>query len=134
MQDRITHQQRAIRDIAERLTTFTSSQRIHDELRNAGKSVGLSTVYRVLHRLAERGELDSVISPSGEVWYRGCRSLGACRHHHLVCIECGHAVDIESSEVNGWIDRIESQYGFTGVLRTVQLTGLCARCACTTPG
>lgn len=126
---RATRQQRAIREATQRLTAFSSSQRVHDELRHAGVEVGLSTVYRTLHWLAERGEIDSVVSPTGEVWYRGCASDDQHHHHHLVCRVCGRAVEVESEEVNDWIERVAAGNGFGGVFRTVQLSGICSDCS-----
>jgi Fur family ferric uptake transcriptional regulator len=126
---RITRQQRAIRDATHGLTSFASSQRVHDDLRRAGVRVGLATVYRTLHWLAESGEIDSVVSPSGEVWYRGCASDHEHRHHHLVCRACGRGVDLESPEVNAWIESVEMQNHFRNVDRTVQLSGLCGDCS-----
>ena len=89
----------------------------------------MSTVYRTLQWLAARGDIDSVVSPSGEVWYRGCAADPGNHHHHLVCRVCGRAVDVESSEVNAWIERVAAENNYTSVRRTVQLSGMCADCA-----
>jgi Fur family ferric uptake transcriptional regulator len=126
---RLTRQQRAIRDATQRLTSFASSQRVHEDLLRAGVHVGLSTVYRTLPRLAERGEIDSVVSRTGEVWYRGCASDAEASHHHLVCHVCGRGVDLESPEVNAWIESVAVQNHFRAVDRTVQLSGVCGDCS-----
>jgi Fur family ferric uptake transcriptional regulator len=125
---RLTHKQRAILQATQRLTVFASSQRIHGELASAGIAVGLSTVYRTLHRLAERGHIDSIVSPSGEAWYRGCPSTEEHPHHHLVCRVCGLAIEIESETVTEWVERVESEHDFRAVERTVQLSGVCHSC------
>jgi Fur family ferric uptake transcriptional regulator len=125
----LTRQQRAVRDATQRQTSFASSQRVHDDLRLAGVHVGLSTVYRTLHRLAERGEIDSVVSPTGEVWYRGCASDDEHRHHHLVCRVCGRGVDMESTEADAWIESVAAKHEFRAVDRTVQLSGMCGECS-----
>lgn len=128
-QRRATRQQRAIRQATQQLTAFTSSQRVHDDLVTAGVHVGLSTVYRTLRRLAERGEIDSVVSPTGEVWYRGCASGHDRLHHHLVCRLCGRGVDVESAVVNAWIAEVVAQNDFRDAAGSIQLSGVCSACA-----
>lgn len=109
---------------------FRSAQELHDLLRRRGDAVGLTTVYRTLQALADAGEIDVLRSDDGESIYRRC-SDG--HHHHLVCRNCGKAVEVEDSQVEEWADRVAAAHGFINVQHTVEVFGLCAGCAGSAP-
>lgn len=90
-----------------------------------GESVSLATVYRILQSMAQDGEVDVLRSHDNESRYRCCQVQE--HYHHLVCRECGHAVEV--TEVERWASRTTRKHGFTSVSHTVELSGLCANCA-----
>ncbi|MGC4174932.1 Fur family transcriptional regulator [Demequina sp.] len=111
---------------------FRSAQAWHDILRHEGSTVGLATVYRTLQSLADAGEVDAVVSESGETLYRRCDSADD-HHHHLRCRHCGTAVELDAPAVETWAAAVASQYGFTDIAHTVELTGVCKDCAASRP-
>lgn len=123
---RTTKQRRAVAAVVDDLEVFSSSQSIFDILRSQGESVGLSTVYRNLQALAEAGSVDSLRSDDGEMLYRKC---GTQHHHHLVCRECGRAVEISGAAVERWTSREAAEHGFTEVSHSIEVFGLCPACA-----
>jgi Fur family ferric uptake transcriptional regulator len=84
---RATRQRRAVEALIDGHTSFRSAQDLHAELRGAGAGVGLATICRILERMAEAGEVDTLRCDSGEVLYRRCRSEGQ-PHYHLICRDC----------------------------------------------
>jgi len=124
---RMTRQRAAVLRALETSDDFLSAQQWHERLRGDGSPIGLATVYRALQALAESGDVDSVISADGEALYRRCE--GAQHHHHLRCRECGAAVEIEGPGVEEWAERMGAQYGYTRVEHTIELIGLCRKCA-----
>lgn len=123
---RSTRQRRAVSAILADLDGFTSAQEIHDALLLRGESVGLSTVYRTLHALVDIAEADALRNNKGELLYRWCR---AGHHHHLVCRNCGRAVEVEGHTVERWADTVADRHHFTDVAHTVEIFGTCADCA-----
>jgi Fur family ferric uptake transcriptional regulator len=107
---------------------FRSAQSVFAELRAKGDEVGLSTVYRHLQTLAEEGLADTVQTADGESLYRLCGD-GTRHHHHLVCRECGRAVEIEGRGVERWAAQVAEENGFSDVDHTVELLGSCAECS-----
>lgn len=105
---------------------FRSAQEIHAALLAGGDKIGLATVYRTLQTLATDGEVDVVRTDDGESVYRQC-STG--HHHHLVCRECGRAVEVEGPAVETWADKVSREHGFTEVEHTLEIFGRCADCA-----
>ena len=111
----------------EQTAGFHTAQQLHQMLHERGESVSRSTVYRILHSMAREGGVDVLRSQDSESRYRRCQHQE--QHHHLVCRECGHAVEVTESVVERWASRTARKYGFTSVSHTVELLGTCADCA-----
>ncbi len=124
---RMTRQRTAVLELLSTSLEFRSAQAWHDALRQQGSSVGLATVYRTLQSLAEAGDVDAVVTDSGETLYRQCEA-GEEHHHHLRCRVCGNAVDIDMPEFEEWADKIAATYGYSSLDHTVEFTGVCAEC------
>ena len=119
---RSTRQADAIAAVMAGMRAFSSARDVHRALRDRGQQVGLATVYRHLHVLAERGDVDTVHTPSGESRYR-LRASSAT--FHLTCRVCGLAVAVDGTEVWDWAERVAAEASFTLTRCAVELTGLC---------
>lgn len=121
-----TRQRIAVREELARGAAFRSAQEVHAQLRAAGTRIGLTTVYRALQSMAERGEVDVLRQPDGESVYRQCSTPR--HHHHLVCRECGRTVEVDGPAVERWADKVAAQHGFSSVEHTLEVFGTCAGC------
>ena len=122
---RRTRQRAAVDDILAELAEFRTAQEIHDELRQRGDSVGLTTVYRTLQAMTEAGELDALRNADGETAYRRC-SDG--HHHHLVCRSCGRTVEVSGPAVERWANAVAAEHGFRDVSHDLEIFGTCGDC------
>ncbi|MBA3293291.1 MAG: transcriptional repressor [Geodermatophilaceae bacterium] len=122
---RATRQRTAIAELLGELSEFRSAQDIHHLLRSQGDGIGLSTVYRTLQTLADAGEVDVIQTADGESVYRKCSDV---HHHHLVCRDCGHTIEVAGPAVERWADKMADEHGFTEVSHTLEIFGLCADC------
>lgn len=122
---RQTRQRAAIRHLFSRNEEFRTAQQVHAALAAAGDKVGLATVYRALQSMVESDELDAVRSPDGEMTYRACSSG---HHHHLICRNCGKAVEIEAHAVEAWAAKVAAEYGFRDAGHELEMFGLCSDC------
>jgi Fur family ferric uptake transcriptional regulator len=125
-QPRATRQRAAVSAALASVDDFRSAQELHDLLRQRGDAVGLTTVYRTLQALSDAGEIDVLRTDEGESIYRRC---SGGHHHHLVCRECGKAVEVEDSQVERWAEAVARAHGFVDVQHTVEVVGVCATCA-----
>jgi len=122
---RRTRQRTAVQEVLAELHEFRTAQQIHDELRQRGDSIGLTTVYRTLQSLSEAGELDALRTSDGETAYRRC-SDG--HHHHLVCRSCGRTVEVSGPAVERWANAVAAENGFREVSHDLEIFGTCDRC------
>lgn len=106
--------------------TFVSAQDLHARLRAAGHRIGLTTVYRALAAMTDRGEAD-VLTADGQQIYRACGA--GEHHHHLVCRTCGKTVEVSGPAVERWAEAIGGEYGFVDITHTVEIFGTCGDCA-----
>jgi Fur family ferric uptake transcriptional regulator len=122
---RATKQRAAITDLLDSLDEFKSAQELHDELRQRGENIGLTTVYRTLQAMSGADQIDTLRTDTGEAVYRRCSTH---HHHHLVCRGCGATVEVEGPEVEAWATETAAQHGFTDVSHTVEVFGTCQAC------
>jgi Fur family ferric uptake transcriptional regulator len=125
-EQRVTKQRLAVSAALDELDDFVSTQELYRILQNQGVSVSLATAYRILQSLADEGLVDVLRNGDGEAVYRRCAVTG--HHHHLLCRNCGKAVEVEAPAVETWAARTASEHGYTEVAHTVEIFGLCPDC------
>jgi Fur family ferric uptake transcriptional regulator len=123
---RQTKQRAAVAEALESQGEFRSAQEIYDIVRKRGDSIGLTTVYRSLQSMADDGQVDVIVRGDGESVYRQC---SPSHHHHLVCRSCRSTVEIDAPDVERWATDVAAKYGFRDVTHTVEVFGVCSRCA-----
>jgi Fur family ferric uptake transcriptional regulator len=123
----VTRQRTAVSAALEQASGFESAQALHERMRRAGASVGLTTVYRHLQSLADAGEVDVLRTADGEAVYRRCGA--GDHHHHLVCRSCGATVEVTGPEVETWAAQVARKHGFRDVSHTVEVFGTCRACS-----
>lgn len=127
MIQRMTRQRSAVAELLADVDDFRSAQQLHELLRGRGNEIGLATVYRTLQTLADAGEVDVLRAEDGEALYRQCSRRE--HHHHLVCRRCGTAEEIDGPGVEAWAEAVGAAHGFSDIVHTMELSGICASCA-----
>ena len=123
----MTVRQDTIRQALAEAGTFLSAQDLHARLRSAGHRIGLATVYRTLHALADEGAVDVVRAKDRHGIYRACGSSEP--HHHLLCRSCGRTVEVPACVLDEWAAGASAEHGFTDVTPIAEFFGTCADCA-----
>lgn len=122
---KITRQRQVILDHLEETPDFVSAQQLHTQLRVAGETIGLATVYRGLQWLADSGLVDAIRLTDGEVGYRRCSTE---HHHHLICRRCGKTVEISADRLENWANEVAAANGFHAPDHSVEISGICDDC------
>ncbi|MCA0435966.1 MAG: transcriptional repressor [Austwickia sp.] len=124
---RATRQRRAIEEALRGTSAFVSAQTLHARLRAGGESIGLATVYRALAGLVADGAADMIRRDDGEAIYRLCSTTR--HHHHLVCRDCGKAVEVQAPQDEAWATELAQRHGFSDIWHTLEIFGTCTACA-----
>jgi Fur family ferric uptake transcriptional regulator len=99
-----------------------------DEIHRQGKvicgSLGLVTVYRTLDLLAELGLVRRVHSEQHCQRY----ARAGTNRHYLVCGGCHRVVEFPCAGLEGLIDRVGAETGYTIQDHLLELSGLCPDC------
>jgi Fur family ferric uptake transcriptional regulator len=96
-------------------------------MRARGLKISRATVYRNLDLLVESGLATKQRLGGRELRYE---HMHAGQHHdHLVCTGCGRVVEFVSPGIAALQAEICRAHGFVPMRHTLQITGLCNRCA-----
>lgn len=121
---RATRQRRTVLDALRERPDAVTAQDLHMELRQAGESIGLTTVYRTLTALADAGFLDTFARQSEQAF----RLCGDAHHHHLVCETCNRVEEISADEVERWVSEVASRRGYEVTGHRAEIFGICPTC------
>jgi Fur family transcriptional regulator, ferric uptake regulator len=118
---------RAVVELLGRQHCCLTAQEIFDQLRAAGRPVGLASVYRVVDELTDQGLLQRIDLGAGTARYEPLLPTGE-HHHHLVCEDCGKVEAFEDDELELALTRLERRSGYSVAGHDVVLRGACADC------
>jgi Fur family ferric uptake transcriptional regulator len=96
-------------------------------VRRQGVSISRASVYRNLDLMVECGLVTRHRLGRRRFLYEHVHA--GLRHDHLVCRECGRVVEFVSPGISALQGEICRAHGFVPAEHTLQITGLCKRCA-----
>jgi Fur family transcriptional regulator, ferric uptake regulator len=124
--DYVTRPRELIAGVLGREPRFLSAAEIYEQLKRASAHVSLSTVYRTLDRLHEKGDVTSRPDAEGEATYMLCEP--ARHHHHAICGECGRVEDVDCSAMELFADSLRKLHGFELDGHAMEFFGRCRAC------
>lgn len=104
---------------------FSSPAELWERARVHHPSTGLVTVYRTLDLLTQMGFARRIHSEDG------CHSYASAttgHRHHLVCRQCGAAVEFEGCDLSPFLAHLGHETGYTIEDHLLELVGLCSAC------
>jgi Fur family ferric uptake transcriptional regulator len=113
--------------LLDRQGCLLSAQEIHDQLRDAGRGVGLASVYRALELLASL-KLVHRVDVDGTACYEPADPSGE-HHHHAICDRCGKLAVFEDPELERVLDVVGARLGYDIGGHDVVLRGACPDCS-----
>lgn len=105
---------------------FFSAAEVHRALQDQHANVALSTVYRTLEHLREKGEATTRLDESGEATYMACRP--AHHHHHAICNRCGRVEDVDCGAIEQFAETLRTFHGFELDDHRMEFYGRCSAC------
>jgi Fur family peroxide stress response transcriptional regulator len=121
----LTGQRRAVIEVLAGRGDHPTADDVFVALARRRLGIGKATVYRTLDALAALGVIVRVAHPGSVARF----DARADRHHHLVCDACGAMHDLDHESYDGLRLPSTRATGFVAHDYSVQVRGLCARCA-----
>lgn len=126
---RLTPQREMILEALDTKGHMTADQ-VYQQVHAKSPAVNLATVYRTLELLKELHLVTAIDVGQSCTQYE---LAGEEPHHHLVCEECGHRLDLDPGLFVPLERELCRQYGFQVNLDHLALFGLCPKCQKTKP-
>ncbi len=122
----MTRQQRAVLDCIAGFPAGCTAAELTEALHAAGQSVGMTTVYRHLERLAQRGQIHKIVTDEG-THFQYCSACGEC--FLLKCERCGAILHMDCSHLGELYAHILREHHFSINPRRTLFYGVCEACA-----
>jgi len=122
---RLTPQRMMVVEAIEDSHDHISADEIHTKARTKYPYLNISTVYRTLELLKEKGLVAETDLGGGRFLYH---PVGKAQHHHLVCRKCGKVRDIEINLLDRLKNELEAKYDFDAELEHIAIFGSCKDC------
>ena len=120
----LTKKQQQILDELNNCADEVSGQQLHRTLIESSSNMGLTTVYRHLRALQQKGLVRCRNLPTGEALYSPVNR----DHHHLTCVDCGQTLVLKSCPIKN-IELPKTQTkNFELLFHTLEFFGLCKSC------
>lgn len=122
----MTRPREEISDVLRRERRFLTAAQIHAKLKRQRARMALSTVYRTLEHLREKGEVNERVDESGETSYMVCEP--SRHHHHAICTKCGKVEDVDCTAIGVFTQLLRKINGFTLDDHAMEFFGRCKAC------
>lgn len=126
---RITPARAAIITILEKSVAPLSAEAIRAALAKRKLMVNKTTVYREIEFLLGRGFVRSVHLDDCAKYYELTTNS---HHHHVVCTNCAKFVDVETGEIEEYLEKLEKKLAkkinFKSVRHSLEFFGECGNC------
>ena len=121
-----TRPRTCVLSVLERAETPLSAMDIHARIAGEGRSVSLSTVYRILELLVKKGiAIKTTVMDNDMAIY----ALNRYEHkHYAVCMACHKVVDLTNCPMEKFVPRIADE-DFHVIGHKLELYGYCRECS-----
>nr|MDT0664194.1 transcriptional repressor [Micromonospora sp. DSM 115978] len=122
---RLTPQRRAVLAVLRAARDHPTAAEVYDRVRSTSPGIGSATVYRTLALLVSTGHaLELNLGDGAASRY----DANTARHDHVVCDQCGCAVDVDHPIPAELVDEISLASGFAITGYDLQIRGVCPSC------
>jgi len=118
---RMTGQRRVIARVLSEAADHPDVEEVYRRVLRVDASISLSTVYRTLRLLEDKGILERHDFGRGRRQYE---EASRAHHDHLINVETGDVIEFESAEIEALQQRIAAELGFELVGHRLALYGV----------
>jgi Fur family transcriptional regulator, ferric uptake regulator len=121
-----TPQREEILNYLLRAEKHLTPEEIFQSLRQMDPKLGRATVFRTLKLLEDSGLASRVTFADGRQKYESIHDRP--HHDHMICVQCGEALEFSSPAVERIQDQIAKKNGFKILWHRHEVFGRCRRC------
>ena len=122
---RITGQRKHVLEVLSAAQGHLDANDIFERARRQDPRLSLATVYRTLHVLKQAGLVSELHLDDEHHHYE---LDPQDRHSHLVCVQCGRVIEVDSASFAEAAQAAGQTHGFAVASTHVELTGRCSDC------
>jgi len=123
---RLTSQRMIVFEALRTLKGHSTADRVYQAVLPKLPTITRATVYRNLEVLRDEGLVTGTDLGQGSTLFEVSDDH---RHHHLVCLHCGHIQEIPDQLFNSLAEGIQNKYKFQLRMEHFAIFGLCKHCA-----
>jgi Fe2+ or Zn2+ uptake regulation protein len=123
---RVTPQRQAVLDVLAGSADHPTAAEVYERVRARLPGIGAATVYRTLALLVASGA--ALALTLGGDSHAARYDANTERHDHLVCDECGRALDVHAGLRLRAVEELAAENGFSLTSFDLRLHGLCPNC------
>ncbi len=126
LKEKLNANAQAVLDVVQAKQNHPTALEIYEVVRRVRPRIGLASVYRILHHLAEQGYIRELGRSEESCRYDGQTS----RHDHAVCTNCGALLDlpVEIAMSQEALEHAARAVGIELGSHEVRLYGRCPSC------
>jgi len=124
----MTRQQKAVLHCMESCSHGCTAAELAEMLHGQGESIGLTTVYRQLEKLEQRGEVHKIVTDDG-ARYQYCPAHGNGECFVIQCEQCGCMEHVHCDHLGELYGHLAQEHHFRINPRRTLFYGLCRSCA-----
>jgi Fur family ferric uptake transcriptional regulator len=121
---KVTPQRKLLLEILQKSEGHLSAEDIFEEIRASQPNVSFGTVYRNLGILCDLGVVTQLYFKDG----RSRFEISSGHHHHLVCLDCGNAIDVPMCPFSKTISDTAIANNFFIKHHNFEVYGYCGEC------
>lgn len=122
---RLTLQKQAIIDVLHADERMLTAEEVYGRVREKHPNISLGTVYRNLQGFSTQGVVRRTLYADGKARYE---MAGHVHHHHLICLDCGGAMEVPWCPVGNEVVSFMAESDFSPVSHQFEIYGHCKQC------
>ena len=121
----MTHQRDTLFDVIAGAGAHLDADDIYRLARKRDPRISLSTVYRTLAVLKQKGLVDELHLTEEHHHYE---ARSAEQHYHLLCTNCGTVEEVSGEPVTRFQEALAREHSFTITSFQLDVAGICRNC------
>ena len=123
-----TTQKESIKETIKEFSDGFTIKELKELLDNKNIKIGLTTVYRLIGELENKGIVKKYFDENNIAHYKYVKDCVSENHFYLKCVKCNKITHVDCNCINDFQSHIYKQHKFLLDAKNIILEGLCSSC------